>query len=88
MKMQPKPPRPTLRRLAIFDAVIRTGSAGLAAQDIGLSQPAMSHALDKLESEVGGKLFERGRGGSAPTKAGRILHRRVVRMLKQAELGL
>jgi LysR family transcriptional regulator, regulator for genes of the gallate degradation pathway len=88
MKMQPKPSGPTLRRLAIFDAVIRTGSAGLAAQDIGLSQPAVTHALDKLESEVGGKLFERGPGGSAPTKAGRILHRRVVRMLKQAELGL
>jgi LysR family transcriptional regulator, regulator for genes of the gallate degradation pathway len=88
MPVPPKSSRPTLRRLAIFDAVIRTGSAGLAAQDIGLSQPAVSHALDKLESEVSGKLFDRGPGGSAPTKAGRILHRRVERMLKQAEVGL
>jgi LysR family transcriptional regulator, regulator for genes of the gallate degradation pathway len=88
MPAQPKFSHPTLRRLAIFDAVIRTGSAGLAAQDIGLSQPAVTHALDKLESEVGGRLFDRGPGGSAPTKAGRILHRRVERMLKQAELGL
>jgi LysR family transcriptional regulator of gallate degradation len=64
------------------------GSAGAAAQDIGLSQPAVTHAVTKLESEVGGQLFDRGPGGSAPTKAGRILHRRVARMLNQAELGL
>jgi DNA-binding transcriptional LysR family regulator len=88
MPAQPKSRRPTLRRLAIFDAVIRTGSAGAAAQDIGLSQPAVTHALDKLENEVGGRLFDRGPGGSAPTKAGRILHRRVERMLEQAQLGL
>jgi DNA-binding transcriptional LysR family regulator len=74
--------------LTIFDAVIRTGSAGAAAQDIGLSQPAVTHALDKLESEVGVRLFDRGPGGSAPIQAGRILHRRVERMLKQAQLGL
>jgi LysR family transcriptional regulator of gallate degradation len=83
-----KSQRPTLRRLAIFDAVMRTGSAGAAAQDIGLSQPAVTHALGKLEGEVGGRLFNRGPGGSAPTKAGRILHRRVERMLNQAQLGL
>lgn len=88
MQVQPKSRRPTLRRLAIFDAVVRTGSAGAAAQDIGLSQPAVTHALDKLENEVGGRLFDRGPGGSAPTKAGRILHRRVERMLQQAQLGL
>lgn len=88
MPAPPKSRPPTFRRLAIFDAVIRTGSAGAAARDIGLSQPAVTHALDKLESEVGGRLFDRGSGGSAPTKAGRILHRRVERLLKQAQLGL
>jgi LysR family transcriptional regulator of gallate degradation len=88
MPAPPKSRRPTLRRLAIFDTVIRAGSAGAAAQDIGLSQPAVTHALKKLESEVGGRLFDRGPGGSAPTKAGRILHKRVERMLKQARLGL
>jgi LysR family transcriptional regulator of gallate degradation len=80
--------QPTLRRLAIFDAVTRAGSAGGAAQRIGLSQPAVTHALDKLEGEVGARLFDRGPGGSQPTKAGRILHRRVERMLRQIELGV
>lgn len=80
--------KPTLRRLAIFDAVTRLGSAGAAAHEIGLSQPAVTHALHKLEGEIGGRLFDRGPGGSQPTKAGRILHRRVERMLRQAELGV
>ncbi|KGM33775.1 helix-turn-helix domain-containing protein, partial [Inquilinus limosus] len=58
--------QPTLRRLTIFDAVIRAGSAGAAAQAIGLSQPAVTHALHKLESEAGARLLDRGPGGSQP----------------------
>jgi DNA-binding transcriptional LysR family regulator len=82
------PKHPTLRRLAIFDAVFRAGSAGAAAQEIGLSQPAVTHALDKLEREVGARLFDRGPGGSHPTKSGRLLQRRVERMLRRTELGV
>jgi len=79
---------PTLRRLTIFEAVIRTGSAGAAAHQIGLSQPAVTHAMVKLEGEVGSRLFDRGPGGSLPTRAGRILHRRVERMLRRTELAV
>lgn len=80
--------QPTLRRLTLFDAVVRGGSAGAAAQAIGLSQPAVTHALHKLESEVGARLFDRGPGGSQPTRCGRLLHRRVERLLRQIELGV
>jgi LysR family transcriptional regulator of gallate degradation len=80
--------QPTLRRLAIFDAVVRTGSIGAAAHQIGLAQPSVSHALDKLEREVGARLLERGTGGSFPTRPGRILHRRTERMLRGIALGL
>jgi DNA-binding transcriptional LysR family regulator len=80
--------QPTLRRLAIFDAVFRRGSAGAAAQEIGLSQPSVTHAVDKLEGEVGARLFERGPSGSHPTKAGRLLHRRVERMLRRIEAAI
>jgi DNA-binding transcriptional LysR family regulator len=82
------PAQPTLRRLTIFDVVIRAGSAGAAAQAIGLSQPAVTHALHKLEGEVGARLLDRGPGGSQPTRAGRLLHRRVERLLRQIELGI
>jgi len=79
---------PSLRRLAIFDAVMRDGSTGAAAQRIGLSQPAVSHAISKLEIETGVKLLDRGSGGSYGTDAGRLLHRRVERMLRQIEQGI
>jgi DNA-binding transcriptional LysR family regulator len=80
--------RPSLRRLGIFDAVMRHGSAGAAAKRIGLSQPAISHAVAKLEGEIGARLLDRGPGGSHGTAAGRILHRRVERMLSQIEQGV
>lgn len=80
--------RPNLRRLMMFDAVIRSGSAGAAARLLGLSQPAVSDALSKLEADTGTKLLERGAGGSIGTPAGKLLHRRVARMLRQIEQGI
>ena len=80
--------RPNLRRLVMFDAVIRSGSTGSAARLLGLSQPAVSDALSKLEAETGTRLLDRGAGGSIGTAAGKLLHRRVTRMLRQIEQGI
>jgi DNA-binding transcriptional LysR family regulator len=81
-------PRPNLRRLVMFDAVMRSGSTGAAARQLGLSQPAVSDALSKLEVETGTRLLDRGAGGSVGTEAGKLLHRRVTRMLRQIEQGI
>ena len=72
----------------MFDAVIRSGSTGAAARQLGLSQPAVSDALSKLETETGTRLLERGADGSTGTEAGKLLHRRVARMLRQIEQGI
>lgn len=80
--------RPNLRRLVMFDAVMRSGSTGAAARQLGLSQPAVSDALSKLEAETGTRLLVRGSGGSVGTEAGKLLHRRVARMLRQIEQGI
>ena len=80
--------RPNLRRLVMFDAVMRSGSTGSAARSLGLSQPAVSDALSKLEAETGTRLLDRGAGGSIGTAAGKLLHRRVARMLRQIEQGI
>ncbi len=80
--------RPNLRRLVMFDAVMRSGSTGSAARLLGLSQPAVSDALSKLEADTGTKLLDRGTGGSIGTAAGKLLHRRVARMLRQIEQGI
>lgn len=77
--------QPGLRRLKMFDAVVRCGTISRAAVEIGLSQPSMTLGLAKLESEVGESLMTRGPGGSSPTAAGMILHRRVERMLRMIE---
>jgi LysR family transcriptional regulator, regulator for genes of the gallate degradation pathway len=80
--------RPNLRRLVMFDAVMRGGSTGAAARHLGLSQPAVSDALSKLETETGTRLLDRGASGSAGTVAGKLLHRRVARMLRRIEQGI
>jgi LysR family transcriptional regulator of gallate degradation len=80
--------QPNLRRLVMFDAVMRGGSTGAAARGLGLSQPAVSDALSKLEAETGTRLLDRGAGGSIGTASGKLLHRRVARMLRQIEQAI
>ncbi|NIF92072.1 MULTISPECIES: LysR family transcriptional regulator [unclassified Burkholderia] len=77
--------RAGLRRLFLFDAVCETGGIGQAAARAGRTQPAVSLAIGKLEAGFGCRLFERGFGGSELTEEGRILQRRVRRMLEQME---
>jgi DNA-binding transcriptional LysR family regulator len=80
--------RATLRQLLIFDAVMETGSAGGAARLLGLSQPAITHALNKVEELLGLSLLQRGQHGSRGTQAGHILHRRVIRLRALMTEGL
>lgn len=50
------------------------GSFLKASQKIGLSQPALSHAMKLLEEELNAKLFERSVHGIRLTEAGKALH--------------
>lgn len=51
--------RLTLRELEVFTAVANAGSATAAGDKVGLTQSAVSQALDKLEQSLGVKLFDR-----------------------------
>ena len=77
-----------LRRFVLFDAVCREGGITQAAEAVGLSQPAVSLAIKKLEDTVDAILFERGYGGSELTRDGTLLQRRVARMLQQIEAAV
>jgi len=77
-----------LRRFVLFDAVCREGGISQAAAAVGLSQPAVSLAIKKLEAAVDAVLFERGYGGSELTRDGVLLQRRVARMLQQIEAAV
>lgn len=64
-----------VRHLRIIDAVARAGTVTEAARRLGLTQPAVSHALGDLEARLGVRLFDRERRRMAPTTEGRRLMR-------------
>jgi DNA-binding transcriptional LysR family regulator len=59
--------RVDLNLLVVFDAVYRTRNLGASGQSIGLSQPAMSHALNRLRALLKDPLFVRLPRGLQPT---------------------
>src|SRR5207302_2440073 len=56
-----------LNLLVVFDAIMRERSVTRAGQRLGLSQPAMSHALTRLRHMLKDELFVRSPNGMAPT---------------------
>ena len=61
------------RRLMTFRAVAHARSFSRAAEQMSLTQPSVSHQIALLETEIGVRLFERGRGGLRLTPAGEVL---------------
>ncbi len=51
--------RLNLEGLRYAQAVAETKSFSAAARDYGVTQPALSNGIAKLEERLGGKLFER-----------------------------
>jgi len=56
-----------LNLLVVFDAMMRDRSVTRAGQRLGLSQPAMSHALTRLRHMLKDELFVRSPTGMLPT---------------------
>lgn len=52
----------SIRQLEVFHAVASTGSVRRAAEQLSLTQPAVSMALSELERQLGSTLFDRERG--------------------------
>lgn len=66
-------------RLRAFAAVARRGSFSRAAEDLFISQPAVSKHVASLETELGTQLVERRRRGTTLTPAGELLADHVLR---------
>lgn len=62
-----------LNKLEIFAAVVRAGSFSAAAEQLLLTQPAVSQHVQDLERGLGTRLFVRGRRGVTLTAAGERL---------------
>ncbi len=56
-----------LRNLRNMIAVLETGSLGKAAERLHISQPALTKSIQRLEQELGVRLFEREPRGMRPT---------------------
>src|SRR5690242_4914536 len=64
---------PSLAALEVFDAVARQGSFTRAAQELHVTQGAVSHRIRALEDELGVALFVRSPRNVELTDAGRTL---------------
>ena len=62
------------RQIELLRAVVRCETTVRAAQELGLSQPAVSNAIKHLESQVGFPLFERVNNRLFPTAEARSLY--------------
>jgi LysR family transcriptional regulator, glycine cleavage system transcriptional activator len=79
---------PPLRLFAVFEAVMRTGSPQRAAEEMNVSQPAISQAIKALENHIGAKLLDRRTRPPVLTEAGRILQRAVTTGLGQISTAI
>jgi DNA-binding transcriptional LysR family regulator len=61
------------RGLRYFAVAVEFESVSLAADHLGISQPALSKAISRLENDLGTTLLQRVRGGVRPTEAGRLV---------------
>src|SRR5262245_38940838 len=76
--MRTRPDGPSLRQLRAFEAVARCSSIGAAAEELGLSQPAVTQMIAQLETVL----------GSFPTLLGRVLLPRVQRLFGLVQSAL
>ena len=73
----------TLQQLKLFEAVSRNSSYTRAAEELHLTQPAVSIQVKRLQEQVGMPLFEQVGKTISPTNAGRILYQTSVEILKK-----
>jgi len=77
-----------LRHLVTFCAVVDRGSFSAAAEDLGISQPAVSAQIRSLEDRLGRRLLDRKGRRVTLTEAGQVLEGHARRMIElEAELG-
>ena len=71
-----------VRQMEALMAVTTNGSVTAAANDLGVSQPAVSRLLSDLEKSLGFQLFDRREGRLVPTQEVRYLLPSVERVLE------
>ena len=73
--------------LLVFESAGRLRSFSRAADELGVSQPAVSHAIRNLETQLGVRLFERQHRGVALSRVGRTFFQQVSASLDELYLA-
>lgn len=77
-------PGMTLTQLSYLTAVETHGHFGRAAESCGVTQPALSMQVRKLEEELGVVIFDRTRSPVVPTELGRLIVEQARTVLREA----
>lgn len=72
-----------LKRLEYFCQLAQLGNFTRTAQKIGIAQPALTIAIQKLEHEVGLKLINRAEKNALLTAEGEVLYKLATELLSQ-----
>lgn len=73
-----------MHQVRYFLSVCEMGNFTRAAHASCVSQPSLTQAIQKLEDELGGKLFTRDRGGCRMTELGRVVEPGLRRLHEQS----
>ncbi|HEX7856193.1 MAG TPA: LysR family transcriptional regulator [Sphingobium sp.] len=74
-----------LRALTYLVTLARRANYARAADDLGISQPALTRAIQSLERQLGMRLFDRDRSGVNPTPQGRVFIDRAAVLVANAD---
>lgn len=76
---------PSLNTLVAFEAAVRCGTFAKAASELGVTSPAVSRTIGRLETHLGTSLFRRTPSGVVLTKDGSDLFAGVSRSFGEIE---
>ena len=74
-----------MQQLRYVVAVARTGNFSRAAEQCHVSQPSLSQQIQKLEEELGERLFDRMKREAKLTSQGEAFLRRAIRILEEVD---
>src|SRR5580698_5561228 len=73
------------RQLRYFCKIVECGSFSRAAATIHVAQPALSQQIAELEAQIGVELLQRSARGVRATRAGEVLYREALGILRQMD---
>ena len=74
-----------LEQMEYIKEIIHTQSISIAAQNLHVSQSAVSQSISLLEKELGIQLFKRSRFGTVPTEEGRSIINKALKIVENME---